>query len=564
MDGPSRTAKTAASRYASPPPEARRPFGDVTNRGLKTPPRQISADCRMELMKSPSRKPVAEKENSSAENTPERKISDVTNRKSPSRDVPLDAFSYLPMPESTEGKSVFGNQDSLVNIRPGSLLPSEDGLDTRHAFSDFPEGRSFHNVAQSLDISAAPIGVLETSKKTIRVPPLSSVALGIAPEAAEVSQEPFISPEKFLELRAELIPESIGLTDFLSKKGVNVGSRLGKGANGVAYETTVNDEAPESISSSAPMIYKKENKPRLLTDIESKPKFWRHHDASVARLDLPHVVKPVAFLVLVEMYARKTERFYVPADKIKEFGALLPADASVKMEAQLSEKAPGKNLAELIKEDRNFFHPGGPHFAKVVCAVDEFLRAAYTKNFIHRDLKPANIMYDSLSGKVTIIDTGEASRLRRRGKSDEEVVTPRHIAEGRHSNPTGSRTNRGTRCFMAPSINKTEKYGSEVDFFSAGMLFLNLISPSPFEEIKSKKASFYNDLFHDKDPSAYLEIFLNNIPQNTETLEILEEHPYLRKLISSYLQISAINTPGSEQLLQVLMTESKNVVDHYF
>ena len=464
MDRPSRSANTVNPRYASPPPDAQRPLGDITNRGLgKTPPRKISADRSMELLESPARKRSLEKENSSTENTPERKISDVTNGKSPPRRTSADSFRGLPMPEETEGKSVFGNDGTFVDKKGRSLLPPQGGLDISNVFSDLPKKKCFDELQGSVYVSAAgSIPVKASLGKRIGIPMLSLSALGISKEN-EVSQDPFISPGKLLELGAELIPEGVAAIDFLSKKGVNVDGCLGKGANGSAYKTTVSDEASASIASAAPMIYKKEKELKLLTDINSKPKFWRHHDPAAARINLPHLAKPIAFLVEVKMQGRKTERFYVPADKIKEFGVLLPTDASVRMEGQLAEKATGKNLAELIKEDENFFHPDGPHFTNIIRAVDEFLRAAHDRNFIHRDLKPANIMYDPASEKVTIIDTGEASRLRRRGKTDEEVKTT--TEERRLSNPTGSSSYLGTCCFMAPSIIGAKKYGSEVDFF---------------------------------------------------------------------------------------------------
>ncbi|MFI0347312.1 MAG: hypothetical protein ACH346_00875 [Chthoniobacterales bacterium] len=563
MDGPSRITNTTVvrdERYESPPP-TRRVLKDSTNTAYGI--RQVDSSPRKGST-------IFEKENSNNENTPphtpERKISveKVTSSPegfkkggTPPRKAALDDGNvYFPISGGTTGRSVsvLGNDGPLpfdAIIGRSLLTPPDIG----HPLFDLAAKGSSNELPQAAAKSSSGIML-----KSLKMPKLSFSGLGIADPEAEVSQESFISEEKLSELGCKFIPEDLGANKFLSEQGMDVGDLIGTGANGFVYDIILNNNASTPLRVAAPLIYKKEKQPRLVA--AKKP--WRHGELSLLRLNLPYAAKTL-FLIIQVNNIKNLKQFYVPADSIREYMRQISEDASVKIVGHIEPKAPGKNLMSLIEEDKNFFHPDRPHLANIIRAADDFLRAAYDSNFIHRDLKPANIMYDPASGKVTIIDAGEASRLRRRNKTDDQTKRPEETKKGLASNPEGSTSYLGTRCFMAPSVAKGREYGSEVDFFSAGMVLLNLISKDDFEKFKlSITPLAISDIFYDQIPSECLEVYLSKLGLHSETSTILEQHSYLRNIINSYFQISAINGPEKEDLRQQAMRTSKNLINELF
>jgi serine/threonine protein kinase len=214
------------------------------------------------------------------------------------------------------------------------------------------------------------------------------------------------------------------------------------------------------------------------------------------------------------------ERFDLSAEKSKEFALLLPPHATVMLEGELMLKASGKTLAQLIKEKKVSLGPDDVHFKKILIAVNEFLKATYPHNFIHRDLKPENILYDIDSGEVTIIDKGESSRLRSRDKNDMQTL----LTKGRLSTNLETSTKQlGTRDYMAPSMFEGKEYGSEVDYFSAAMIFLKLINEKDFNNFnKNRLSGTVRDVFFQEEPSLFLSTYLNKInPQPKLTTESL-------------------------------------------
>ena len=141
--------------------------------------------------------------------------------------------------------------------------------------------------------------------------------------------------------------------------------------------------------------------------------------------------------------------------------------------------------------------------------MNEFLKAAYPHNCIHRDLKPENILYDIDSGEVTIIDKGESSRLRSRNKNEIQTL----LTKGRLSTNLETSTKQlGTRDYMAPSMFEGKEYGSEVDYFSAAMIFLKLINEKDFNNFnKNRLSGTVRDVFFQEEPSQFLSIYLNKI-----------------------------------------------------
>lgn len=363
-------------------------------------------------------------------------------------------------------------------------------------------------------------------------------------------------------------------------KLLSVNSIIASGASGTAYEIL----APDGTS----LLYKAEKYPNVLTDsINRGMAFWRDGDLSPAGLNLPHLVKTTFYFFKLNLPDGREEKFFVPADKVKEFAQHVPPDAKVQLEGQLMEKAPGDTLAQLLSQGNISFHPDDRdgHFLTIVKAVNEFLFAAYAHNFVHRDLKPENILYDSKSKTVTIIDTGEASHL---GERDNPT----------DGEPAYSTKQRGTRQIMAPTMFEGKEYGSEVDFFSAGMLFLKLLQPRDAETFnRTRLPGTVRDRLFGQNPQQFLSIYLDYLRSGSDdddsvttketspaTLEssnscdtsspvmtdspptlpsieeILETHPTIKRLIELCFEASAGGSPEAQEMSSTALRELKRFV----
>jgi len=100
-------------------------------------------------------------------------------------------------------------------------------------------------------------------------------------------------------------------------------------------------------------------------------------------------------------------------------------------------------------------------FRQLIGAID----CLHDEYIFHRDIKPQNIMVDS-SNKITLMDLGVAKF------ELETTITP-------------SKEFLGTIRYSAPEMLYGEKYGKEVDLYSAGaVLYLLLTGKEPFENEK--------------------------------------------------------------------------------
>jgi hypothetical protein len=104
-----------------------------------------------------------------------------------------------------------------------------------------------------------------------------------------------------------------------------------------------------------------------------------------------------------------------------------------------------------------------------------------------------------------------------------------------------SNTYAGTQSFMAPAIKNNNYYGSEIDFFSAGLVLLNLINKDDFSKfLRKAENDHFGSLFSEDEPENYLENYLATVASESlsTTEKILNERPVLKSLIQCYLKTS--------------------------
>ncbi|MBM3857033.1 MAG: hypothetical protein FJ390_03625 [Verrucomicrobia bacterium] len=326
--------------------------------------------------------------------------------------------------------------------------------------------------------------------------------------------------------------------DILASKGIQRSPQFfGKGNFGRVYAATIRD-------SPKPYLYKHYLKPVSFDHAEGK--FWRQSDFAASRLhDIPHLVKPLFFIVVVKGSDGSQKKVFLPASKVQQFGQSLPPGSKVFLQGQLMEKALGRPLDAWRESGLMTLSPDRDHFRNIAIGLQRFLTASRPHNLMHRDLSLSNIIYDKESRRVSIIDLGQGLRLRSRGKAEETMknkISP---------NPATSKVFTGTPDFMAPAVIHQQDYGAEVDTASVALLLLNLVDEEDFENFSSSRfaqvgpdPSQLQDLhFGGKDPATFLQTYLEKIAPNSKTERMLERYPAVREIIDLAFRASA---PGAD------------------
>lgn len=150
-----------------------------------------------------------------------------------------------------------------------------------------------------------------------------------------------------------------------------------------------------------------------------------------------------------------------------------------------------RNMASSLKEQ---------HYLKawdIFQQIANGLSHIHSKNVVHRDLKPANIFYsvEETDDCFKIGDFGLSKLLRRANLDDdfsEDAIIPLNVAGLQTSNYLQEHHTQGvgTSSYAAPEQLLSQKYGSEADIFSLGLILLELFSSFDSEHERAK-------VFHD-------------------------------------------------------------------
>ncbi|CAG9331771.1 unnamed protein product [Blepharisma stoltei] len=117
-----------------------------------------------------------------------------------------------------------------------------------------------------------------------------------------------------------------------------------------------------------------------------------------------------------------------------------------------------ENLSRFIRNRKRAHHPlDHAEICSIFKQILQGLQFIHGKNILHRDLKPENVLIDPITMKVKLCDFGSA-------KIQTDKNTPFIVS----------------RYYRAPELIFCNcKYGSEIDIWAAGCIFLELFLGSP-------------------------------------------------------------------------------------
>jgi len=138
----------------------------------------------------------------------------------------------------------------------------------------------------------------------------------------------------------------------------------------------------------------------------------------------------------------------------------------------------GENLFENIVKQKNYTEFDAAHVVKQVARACEYM---HPRGVIHRDLKPENLVYlDAKREHICVTDFGLSKSVENEGDL--------------------MKTACGTPAFVAPEILRQERYDSQVDMWSLGVILYTMLCgyppfieknlPTLYKTIKSGKVKF--------------------------------------------------------------------------
>ena len=362
---------------------------------------------------------------------------------------------------------------------------------------------------------------------------------------------PSIPPSETEEILSSTSPISYLIT---KKVKIDASKPIGQGAFGKVYAASIGYKE---------YVYKEETKIRCLNnDLELKSKSHRTGDIAASRIkDLPHFAKTAVFILEITKPRETAKKWHVPTEEVKAFTQNLPLGTRVSLLGQLMEKAPGQELRKLVapkscKPPLN----GSKHFHTISEQLFSFLEKTYARNFIHRDIKTENLMFDAdpkspTYQKLTVIDAGLGGVFGKRSKMLNEATTTQR------GNPLYSTKFAGTPATFAPAVRNQEKYGSEVDFHSAGATLIELLDPKGFEQAVAtffdrNKVNFIAGI---KIPTSTAE-YLRILGANGKLDNALLKDSSMQKTIDLFFGVASATPKNREAAFQSLKNHMEEVV----
>ena len=358
---------------------------------------------------------------------------------------------------------------------------------------------------------------------------------------------PSIPPSETEEILSSTSPISYLIT---KKVKIDASKPIGQGAFGKVYAASIGYKE---------YVYKEEKEKRFFTASRTR-KFHRTGDIAASRIkDLPHFAKTAVFILEITKPRETAKKWHVPTEQVKAFTTNLPLGTSVALLGQLMEKAPGQELRKLVApKSCKLPLNGSKHFHTISEQLFSFLEKTYARNFIHRDIKTENLMFDAdpkspTYQKLTVIDAGLGGVFGKRSKMLNGATNTEN------GNPLYSTKFAGTPMTFAPAVRNQEKYGSEVDFHSAGATLIELLDPKGF---KQAVATFFDGksfINGKKIPISTAE-YLDLLVDSSQLAKALKKDPEMQKTIDFFFGVASATPENREEAFQALKNHMKKVV----
>ncbi|MDH4470104.1 MAG: protein kinase [Verrucomicrobiae bacterium] len=358
-----------------------------------------------------------------------------------------------------------------------------------------------------------------------------------------------ISNPQRIDVKSNNLSDAI--TKCLDEEGITLHGKIGAGAMGFVYGAEVKGD-------NGKYVFKTEKKLSFknISNAEGLPFHQRGDLAASCLKELQHMTKPIFVIVALQKTGSPpAEYHYLPAMEAESFVKEIAQDhpnAKAAIAGQLMELAPGRELFECIhgiKGDQVSFNPSEKPFKQVMQGLFTHMEIAMQHNYLHRDIKAENVMINKNAEgdyEVRFIDGGFAAYGGREGKR------------------LGLTDGKGTPQYVSPRVviakgkkNDDKPYGAEVDFYSTGMLLLEMIDPVSFDKVhrplpNRKIGAFFEqqiiDLQKEIPPSTknYLDAYLVAAGTNSTVSQKLqlEENKSVKTLIDLSFEASKEGESG--------------------
>lgn len=221
--------------------------------------------------------------------------------------------------------------------------------------------------------------------------------------------------------------------------------------------------------------------------------------AALARVELPHVAKPIAMVIRVgqpvvaDLSHRHSEThnvslggergavffneesYLVPTDRIEAFLAVQKSEANLSITAVQMPAGSGMDLSKVTAQAPL----SDTEFGKLAAGMYMGLNEMHSAGLAHRDIKPGNLMFDRAAGEVMLIDLGSTQALDANGQT---VVTAGESA-------TSGMSELFTHPALVLANQPTLALGKQTDRYAFGLTLMTSLAPdlaklNPAQEFK--------------------------------------------------------------------------------
>lgn len=273
---------------------------------------------------------------------------------------------------------------------------------------------------------------------------------------------------------------------------------------------------------------------------------------------MDNVIQPTAYLIRVARANQEPQVYQVPAQAtaLRDFLAQQNRMAETTgntvdftLHGSIMPRASGQPIDALLDKGPL----DDPQFANLATGLYVGVQEMKSNRLVHHDIKPGNVLFDSSTGKTSLIDLGGMIQLGQ-DNQDGESQTPSTV---------------GSPGFQAPASRMGQPHGAEVDRYSYAVTLLSALEPAfASAEIRKHLPNFFGGQLSTRDdpsvqsaysPNGYLDAYMDALrrlsPEKADKLkERLDNQPELRQIVHNAFLGSAQGPEGDTAWNQIRTT----------